>query len=706
MPQAYVKPGVSVSELANPSFTPIEADPTNICIIGVGAGYQQKSEVVQLLDNTPVELSVDDGIDLGNLVVRDYADRSTVYVQGLAGPPATNDFYLDGNQIVRSMSTNIRNGEQVLITGTQAGGTIQEFVTLADSGPSASVALVEPAASGSDTLTNFAAQRLGRIPTASGSGASPSNTNGIWVRTDVNPVTVRAVATSPGVMNANSHQRVYIDYIDTSGTVQAGVPVDLNGTTPIAYNSVNAAPTPKVLDDGTIAGLVIRNVNDPTFNEVAVGFLPTANSTAIVSPSGNDITVVLNGTVYSAYRPSGPSTIGSGDTVLVEYTATPQEYFLPTRCFGIADVEDKYGAGLAGNSDPDGFAAGAVKSPVSYAAQLAFANGAGSVVIQSLYSSQIVNGVTVRSASLDPGTVADWTDTLEGLRSVDDVNVLVPLVSTNGVGSDTTSLAIFSAIQTHINFQITQNYQFAVALLGEDSTIAGAGAMTTLRTHAKSLGSLSSLHPECLAMISPGAFKVANPVTGLATSVGGQYAAAAFAGSLAAAPISSTMTRHTLGGVIDVVDARTEADKDTDAKAGLTVIENKRGIISVRHSLTLAVNNKNTSELSVIRAKHFMIETVRQTLDEQVIGQIVIDNRAAFTVQLLVEATLEQLVAEAVIATYDGTQAQLSNLDPTTITVRFSYLPLFPLNYVNIQFSIDASNSGITVTDTTSDTGA
>ena len=706
MPQAYVKPGVSVSELVNPSFTPIESDPTTVCIIGVGAGYQSKSEVVQLLDNAPVALAVDDGIDLGNLTVRDYADRSTVYVQGVAGPPATNDFYLDGNSIVRSMATDIRNGETVLITGTNTAGQIQDLVTLNDNGPGAGVPLDDAAASGTDTISDFVAQRLGRFSTASGSGTTPSNTNGIWIQTNVTPVTLRAVATVSGAINENTNQRVYVDYIDVNGSVQVGVPVDLNGTTPVAINSINSVPNAKVNDDGTVAGLVVRNVNDPTYNESVVGFTPTSDSTGVDSPSGKDITVTLNGTTYTAYRPSGPSSIPSGATVLVEYTATPQDYFFPTRCFGMGDVEAIYGPGLAGANDPDGLAEGSVKSPVSFAAQLAFANGAPSVVIQPLYSSQIVNNVTIRSASIDPGTISDWNDTLEGLRSIDDVNVLVPLVSTNGVGSDSTSLGVFNAIQNHINFMITQNYQFLVAVLGEDSTIAGQGSMQTLRSHAKSIGGLSALHPECISMISPAAFKVVNPVTGLAMTVGGQYAAAAFAGALAAAPVAATETRHTLGALIDVVDARTEADKDTDAKAGLTVIENKRGIIMVRHALTTAVNSKNTSELSVIRAKHFMIETIRQTLDEQVIGQIVIDNRAAFTVQLLVEATLEQLVQDGVIATYDGTQAQLSNLDPTTITVRFSYLPLFPLNYVNIQFAIDASNSGITVTDTSTDTGA
>jgi hypothetical protein len=38
---------------------------------------------------------------------------------------------------------------------------------------------------------------------------------------------------------------------------------------------------------------------------------------------------------------------------------------------------------------------------------------------------------------------------------------------------------------------------------------------------------------------------------------------------------------------------------------------------------------------------------------------------------------------------YSGVEAKLVSLDPTTIQVRFSYRPSFPLNYVDVKFSID-----------------
>ena len=183
-------------------------------------------------------------------------------------------------------------------------------------------------------------------------------------------------------------------------------------------------------------------------------------------------------------------------------------------------------------------------------------------------------------------------------------------------------------------------------------------------------------------------------------TVGGQYVAAALAGSVGSSEIQTTLTRHPVGGVVDIVDARTEADKDTDAKAGRMVIENRRGVIQVRHGLTVAVNSVNTREFSVVRAKHYMIESLRQTIDDQVIGQIVADSRAAFTVQLLVEAVLEGLVSEGAIVTYSGVTASLTNLDPTLIQVSFQYLPAFPLNYVQISFSINTSTSVVTATDT------
>lgn len=697
MPAAYVKPGVSVSELVNPSFQPIEAETTDICIIGVGAGFQQKTDIVQLLDNNAVELSVDDGIDLSNLVVSEYADPTVVYDRGTT--PGSSDYYIDGNTIQRSLQSLVRNGETVLVAAHNTNGDFQELVTLNGLGVANHTDLATHPAGGSDTLTLFSVQRQGRIPIASGTGATPSTDDGLWIQTDTSPMKIKVIAGSTSIPQTTK-QTVYLDYIDEDAIQQQGVAVTLNGT-----SFVNLPGATPALSGNNVVALVARNVNDPTQNGDVIHFVETSDSDAVASPaSGSDVEIVLvdegaSTWRYQLYRYDSPSTIPDGTTVRVSYTATPSNYFLPTRCFSLADVEDKYGAGLAGDSDPDGFATGSIKSPVSFAAQLAFSNGAESVVIQVLFNESVVGNTTFRFAATDPSSLTDWTATLRGLRSIEDINLIVPLVATSG-SDNGNNQGVFQAVQDHITYMIDNEHQYLQAIFGEDSTFAGQAGATTLRSHAQFLAARPASYPEALSLISPAAFKLANPVTGQPMSVGGQYIAAALAGSIATQPMQQSLTRHPVGGVIDIIDSRTESEKDTDAKAGLMVIESRRGVIQIRHGLTVAVNSVNTREFSVIRSKHHMIESIRQTLDEQVIGQMVADSRAAFSVQLLVESVLENMVEEGTIVTYDGVTATLTNLDPTTISVRFQYLPAYPLNYVQITFAINTSTSVITATDT------
>lgn len=118
---AYQKPGVTIDELVNPTFQPFLGDPTSIVIVGPARGYESKVEFVQLLDEIPVDLSVDDGIDITGLTVQSQ-DGATTYIQGSAtggsGPSAgrpNGDYYVSGNEVVRSMATGIESDQTVVV---------------------------------------------------------------------------------------------------------------------------------------------------------------------------------------------------------------------------------------------------------------------------------------------------------------------------------------------------------------------------------------------------------------------------------------------------------------------------------------------------------------------------------------------------------------------------------------------------------------
>ena len=703
MALAYRPPGVSVDEIVNPTFTPFLGDPTSICIIGPALGYESVTDFVQLLDNEPATLSIDDGINVTGLTVQS-SDGSVTYVQGTAtggvgaatGRPS-GDYYVVGNQVFRSMTTNIQDDETVVVYyefGPTSHGTqhrYQEEVTLDQLTPF----------NLSNTSTNTGDAVIQVIDVQHKGIVSPTAYS---LNLSVNPATLTIASggsfpTHP--FSSSSYQQLWVDYTDVNGNQQINLPIAL-------VAGVANFNNPQPNSNPAVANVVVRNTADTTVTDTVFRFGSTSTSSGLASNDNSaDFVVLASGSsviTFSIQRADiVPSNIPSGASVQVGYTATPSDYYVPTQVFSQSDVEDKYGAALDAN--------GNILSPVTLAAGFAFANGATDMVIQALFSlgddGFRTQGGVDTSGQSDANNLDDWEDTLVALRDVQDVNVLVPLVSTGtGNYSDVLSLNVFIAIQEHIQFMITNNDTYLVAICGEDSTATGPSgtalaAPTTLQSHALTLNNTSL--PEVMTLISPASYQYAAS-TGTATNIGGQYVASMVAGRLASQDVQQTLTRRTLIGLTAVNTLRAESDKDTDAASGLFVIENYRGTIRIRHAITVAVNNPNTRELSVIRAKGYMIENVKDVVDQQIIGQIIADDNAAFTIQTLVEAELQSLITEGAIVDYQNVQSRLLTSDPTTCEIRYSYLPAFPLNYVNIIFSINTA-SGVVTTSSVANAG-
>jgi hypothetical protein len=97
-----------------------------------------------------------------------------------------------------------------------------------------------------------------------------------------------------------------------------------------------------------------------------------------------------------------------------------------------------------------------------------------------------------------------------------------------------------------------------------------------------------------------------------------------------------------------------------------------------------------------VRAKHRLIESVRDTLDRQIIGNLIADENAPFVVSSAVSGVLAELLQQRDIVDYTAPSARLLSLEPTTIQVKFSYRPAFPVNYIDVSFSLDMTTQTVT----------
>jgi hypothetical protein len=353
------------------------------------------------------------------------------------------------------------------------------------------------------------------------------------------------------------------------------------------------------------------------------------------------------------------------------------------------------------------------------AAQFAFANGAQSVICQPLFTRATPGDPTTAQ---QPATLTDaaltttWSDTLYVLRPIVNLDIIVPIIGVDGtyVTSDSEVLAIYETIQAHIAYQVT-NQLYVMLVAGEDGTASpgefsnltpGASGSYTLIEHAQSLQSnYGNALSSQVVLLNNTSFNLAVPgAYGGTIAVGGQYAAAAFAGSIAGRAVSSSMTRQFLSGFNSVNDPRTPANKNTDAGSGLCVLENFNGGIRCRQGITLdIIDGPACQEISVVRAKFQLMESIQQTLDSQVIGQIVADANSPLVVSSAISGILGLLQTAGTIVGYTAPVSTLSSVTPTIIQSSFSYQPAFPLNYIDVQFNLNLSNGTITTnSDTTS----
>lgn len=451
-------------------------------------------------------------------------------------------------------------------------------------------------------------------------------------------------------------------------------------TTTVATGTTAFSITAPVLGDGTETTFVAvdgthtfesaKNQLDPTQGSIANqgGYAQggSADFTAVISTDKKTITVT----------PVADSDLAdNGGTVKFVFRYVPENYFVPIRLDTQSAIENRFGVGLTNSG---------VGSPLSHAAAVAIQNGAASVVCVPLFDE--TDGV--RTASADATDEAAWASTLASLRDYDDINILV-LAQTDGSNND----LIAYAGQNHLATMVLQG-QYIVQVVGVDSQTAEDVRGFAMVMKDRFGGSVT----EQIVFVSPTRFARTLPGGGKIT-VGGQYMAAAIAGMIAARPITASLTRKAVAGFSEVLDTRDQSGKNADAQAGLLVLEQKGRNVQVRHAITLDTTSTARREISVVRAKHHMLESLRNTIDTQIIGDTPADGNAPTLVSNTVISVLEALRSRREIVDYNGVQSRIVSNDPTTVEVRFSYRPAFPLNYVHITFSLDLS-AGITSFDT------
>lgn len=384
----------------------------------------------------------------------------------------------------------------------------------------------------------------------------------------------------------------------------------------------------------------------------------------------------------------GEHSIPEGTVLSVTYTFIAGNYYNPIRLFDASEVQARFGEPIV---------AGKVASPLSLAATKAFENGATSVICQPLFKTgsgeleynqlgYIINGEALTAEEAEEPV--HWATTLEALGTVELIDIIVPVSGLEEVFD--------KFLQLEQDRAAEQQYTFGV--YGVDTTTTAKTA-AEIRTLAKALaGYASGGYSQQNILINTSNFNI-RVSQSEEIQVGGQYVAAAIAGKLAGSPASQSLTRQPIGGFRSVNDHRNAAEKNLDAENGLMVVQEvKGGSIQIRDGLTIDTEGGAArAQVSVVRAKFNVIESIRETLENQVIGKIIADSNSPVIVRSAISAVLAVLERTKQIVGYNIPEVKVVSLEPTTLQATFSYRPAFTVNYIDITFQLDLSSQSVTV---------
>jgi len=427
-------------------------------------------------------------------------------------------------------------------------------------------------------------------------------------------------------------------------------------------------------------GVVISPITPVFLSQAGVigsSVVVTSTNGTVYSPSSDYVLTIVPGLGGNPYLATAElllatnTTISLGSTVYVTYNYTNADYFTP-------QLFTQYNALAAMYGNPINLVTNVITSPISLAAQIAYTNGATSVIVCPTTDMNLV------------ATRAGLSAAYASLAAYDSIDIIVPLP----VGISGTAQGVGDVINTgvdlatHCDTMAAQGV-YRVGIIGYETTV-------TVGPDIIAQGIVDARVMEAW----PNQMNYFNGLNNTTLTVGGYYLAAAYAGYLANQPVQTNLTKKTISGFSGipntVFQTMTSPYKNQLSAAGVAVLESNSQGLQCRHGVTTDPTSINTRELSLVRSTDAMVDTIQLTLDASgLIGSAFTVNTVQ-GVQNVVQAALSSVVQSGVIMAYRGLTAAETAINPTIVTVTFGYQPAYPLNYIVAIYTVNTSTGTVT----------
>lgn len=450
------------------------------------------------------------------------------------------------------------------------------------------------------------------------------------------------------------------------------LPVPNLGTTVALPPSRLAIVGPAVGYQTTTVAIQLNATTAVTLSNLGVisGSIAVANLSGTAFTVTTDYTVVQSGSpaaeaVTTIARVNGGA-ITDGQIVYVTYNYADSTYFQPFTSSDFDTIQERFGAALNATT-------GAINSPLTLAAKIAMEQGLREVVLLPT-SGSTTSQVTRTQLSTAYGL----------LDARDDVGIVVPLTvgisGTDASPGDTTNVA--SDLKLHVENAAT-NGNYRIGILGLDKSAS--------RNHGTIATGANSRR---VVVAYPNVLNWYNGYLGKTVEIDGYYHAVALAAMLASRDPQEPLTRKAVRSFSSiparVLSTMTTSAKNTLSGAGVAVTEQTSdNRLLVRHGVSTATSSVFVREVSITRAKDAMIRMIFRSLDQSGLIGSATNDETPVRLRSIVDGVLTTAVDASMIVAYSNLKVRVSATDPTAMEVKFAYRPSYPLNFVNVSFSIN-----------------
>jgi hypothetical protein len=337
---------------------------------------------------------------------------------------------------------------------------------------------------------------------------------------------------------------------------------------------------------------------------------------------------------------------------------------------------------------------GGVASPISLAGMLALQGASVVVIMPTTDTTGVATRIGLSNAYVQ----------LEAINGIDLI-VPLPVGMTGSVTAPGDIANVAADLSAHCDMMSGPSIAYnRCGIVGYESTVTVAPDTTA-----------ANINDMRIMMVWPNAYGYYNSQSNVTFNVGGYYAAAKMAAILAGQPKNRGLTRSSISGFAgipnNVLSTMTVPYKNQLSAAGVAVIEPApgTGALWCRYGTTTAPANALTREFSLVRCSDAIMQEFQNTYNQAGIIGDPITSILITTINNLATAALEYLLSQSIIAGYNQPTSVQSTTNPDEVDVSFGYNPMYPLNIINVTYSVNQTTGTVapaTSTGTNSTTSA